>query len=50
MKTWNIEALTGYKPFTTFYEDFQLQTYLELPQLKILTDVPLENGNQIISI
>ena len=24
MKTWNIEALTGYKPFTTFYEDFSI--------------------------
>ena len=24
MKTWNIEAITGYKPFTTFYEDFSI--------------------------
>ena len=24
MKTWNIEALTGYKPMTTFYEDFSI--------------------------
>ena len=24
MKTWNIEALTGYKPITTFYEDFSI--------------------------
>lgn len=24
IKTWNIEALTGYKPFTTFYEDFSI--------------------------
>jgi len=24
MKTWNIEAMTGYKPFTTFYEDFSI--------------------------
>lgn len=23
-KTWNIEALTGYKPITTFYEDFSI--------------------------
>jgi hypothetical protein len=22
IKTWNIEAMTGYKPRTTFYEDF----------------------------
>jgi len=24
MKTWNIEAITGYKPITTFYEDFSI--------------------------
>ena len=24
IKTWNIELLTGYKPFTTFYEDFSI--------------------------
>ncbi len=24
IKTWNIEALTGYKPITTFYEDFSI--------------------------
>ena len=24
VKTWNIEALTGYKPMTTFYEDFSI--------------------------
>ena len=24
LKTWNIEALTGYKPQTTFYKDFSI--------------------------
>lgn len=24
IKIWNIEALTGYKPMTTFYEDFSI--------------------------
>ena len=24
IKTWNIEAVTGYKPQTTFYEDFSI--------------------------
>lgn len=24
IKTWNIEAMTGYKPMTTFYEDFSI--------------------------
>lgn len=24
IKTWNIEAMTGYKPVTTFYEDFSI--------------------------
>ena len=24
IKTWNIEEMTGYKPITTFYEDFSI--------------------------
>ena len=24
VKTWNIERMTGYKPITTFYEDFSI--------------------------
>ena len=24
IKTWNIEEMTGYKPITTFYEDFSV--------------------------
>lgn len=24
IKTWNIEEMTGYKPQTTFYEDFSI--------------------------
>ena len=24
IKTWNIEEMTGYKPITTFYEDFNI--------------------------
>ena len=24
IKTWNIEEITGYKPMTTFYEDFSI--------------------------
>lgn len=24
VKTWNIEAITGYKPITTFYQDFSI--------------------------
>lgn len=24
IRTWNIEATTGYKPMTTFYEDFSI--------------------------
>lgn len=24
IKTWNIEQMTGYKPITTFYEDFSI--------------------------
>lgn len=28
IKTWNIEAITGYKPRTTFYEDFSIADHL----------------------
>lgn len=28
MSTWNIEELTGYKPKTTFYDDFSIADHL----------------------
>jgi hypothetical protein len=34
IKTWNIEALTGYKPFTTFYEDFSIADNLGIQAIK----------------
>lgn len=34
IKTWNIEALTGYKPFTTFYEDFSIADNLGIAAIK----------------
>lgn len=34
MKTWNIEALTGYKPFTTFYEDFSIADLFGIAAIK----------------
>ena len=27
IKNWNIEAMTGYKPITTFYTDFSIADY-----------------------
>lgn len=34
IKTWNIETLTGYKPFTTFYEDFSIADNLGIQAIK----------------
>lgn len=34
IKTWNIEALTGYKPFTTFYEDFSIADAFGIDAIK----------------
>lgn len=29
IKTWNIEAMTGYKQRTTFYEDFSIADHFD---------------------
>lgn len=34
VKTWNIEAMTGYKPITTFYEDFSIADKFGLDAIK----------------
>ena len=34
IKTWNIEAMTGYKPITTFYEDFSIADQIGLAAVK----------------
>ena len=34
MKTWNIEAMTGYKPITTFYEDFSIADLFGMAAIK----------------
>lgn len=34
IKTWNIEAMTGYKPITTFYEDFSIADVFGLAAVK----------------
>lgn len=34
IKTWNIEAMTGYKPQTTFYEDFSIADCFGIPAVK----------------
>ena len=35
IKTWNIEAMTGYKPRTTFYEDFSIADHFGGPEIHI---------------
>lgn len=34
IKTWNIEEMTGYKPITTFYEDFSIADNFGLSAIK----------------
>ena len=34
IKTWNIEEMTGYKPFTTFYEDFSIADMFGVAAIK----------------
>ena len=34
IKTWNIEAMTGYKPQTTFYEDFSIADAFGISAIK----------------
>lgn len=34
IRTWNIEAMTGYKPITTFYEDFSIAENFGLAAVK----------------
>lgn len=34
VKTWNIEAMTGYTPKTTFYEDFSIADAFGIPAVK----------------
>ena len=34
IKTWNIEAQTGYKPITTFYEDFSIAEHFGVKAIK----------------
>ena len=34
VKTWNIEAMTGYKPITTFYEDFSIADWFGVSAIR----------------
>lgn len=34
IKTWNIEEMTGYKPRTTFYEDFSIADQFGIPAIR----------------
>ena len=34
VKTWNIEAMTGYKPISTFYEDFSIADMFGISAIK----------------
>ena len=34
IKTWNIEAITGYKPQTTFFEDFSIADKFGMDAIK----------------
>ena len=34
IKTWNVEAMTGYQPITTFYEDFSIADVFGLDAIR----------------
>lgn len=34
INTWNIESMTGYKPRTTFYEDFSIADHFGVPAVR----------------
>lgn len=34
IKNWNIENITGYKPITTFYQDFSIADIFGLPEIR----------------
>ena len=34
IKTWNIEEMTGYKPRTTFYDDFSIADHFGCPAIR----------------
>lgn len=44
---WNIEEETGYKPFTTFWQDFSIATHTACKPFKIRSTVPLMSGKKI---
>lgn len=49
---WNIEALTGYKPITTFYEDFSIADHYlkKISSALLIRSVDaLKNGKTTIS-
>ena len=49
-KDWNIEAMTGYKPITTFYMDFSIADKFGVAAIKIRIKGQRMLGKQIISI
>lgn len=49
VKTWNIEAMTGYKPRTTFYEDFSIADHFGVLQSVILIAEHSMHGRTILN-
>lgn len=47
MKTWNIEALTGYKPQTTYYEDFSIADIFGVSAIKDTFRRALEGAKEL---
>lgn len=47
---WNIEQMTGYKPKTTFYTDFSMQTISAKKPLWRHTRERLINGNTMLNM
>lgn len=47
MKTWNIEALTGYTPQTTYYEDFSIADIFGVSAIKDTFRRALEGATEL---
>ena len=47
VKTWNIEAMTGYKPQTTFYEDFSIADAFGISAIKDTYERGLETAKTL---
>ena len=49
IKDWNIEEMTGYKPFTTFYQDFGIAEKFGYKAIKNTFDIGITGGYKTLT-